>query len=438
MKRINTQTMKHISLLIATLMAPMMFGQTPAPAGPQTQPIALVGGTAHIGNGEVIENAVVTFKDGKLQAVADMTRVRINRSEYQVIDTTGKHIYPGFILAGSQVGLTEVGSVRAMNDNTEQGEFNPNIRALAAYNTDSEYIPTLRFNGILTAQTTPSGGIISGTSSIVQMDAWNWEDAALKTDDGVHLNWPQRTIRRFNFSTFRRENRPNEQFDASVLELERMFADASAHSKLKNSPANIKLAALEGLFSGKQTLYIHADAAKEIIEAVLFAEKHGVKRMVIVGGESALQITDFIKEHKVPIILTGAHQLPSTPSENIDRPFEMASLLHKAGIPFAITVSGVMGSRNLPFHAGTAAAYGLDKEQALAAITGNAARILGVSDTLGTLEAGKDATLFISQGDALDMRGNILDKAFIQGRDVPLTGMQQRLYEKYHAKYSDN
>ena len=438
MRPIKASGMKTILLLLFTsFVAPFISAQTPAPAGPQTRPIALVGGTAHLGNGQVIENAVVTFKDGKIQTVADLTNIRINRGEYTVIDTTGKHLYPGFILASSQAGLTEVGSVRAMNDNAERGEYNPNVRALSSYNTDSEYLPTLRFNGILTAQSTPTGGIISGTSSIVQLDAWNWEDAAYVADDGVHLNWPSRTVRRFNFSTFRRENRPNDAYDATLLDLERMFSDARQYGRLNHKQNNLKLASLQGLFSGKQRLFLHATDAKSMIEGVLFAQKHGVEKSVIIGGTDAMYIKDFLKKHQIPIVLTGTHRLPDQPSEDVNMPYLLPSLLQEAGIPFGITVGGLMGSRNLPFHAGTAAAYGLDKEQALAAVTGNVAKILGISDRVGTLEAGKDATLFISQGDALDMRGNIVEKAFIMGRDVPLSGMQQRLYDKYHEKYKN-
>ncbi|MEM7510014.1 MAG: amidohydrolase, partial [Bacteroidota bacterium] len=163
----------------------------PAPA--QEKPILLSGATAHLGNGEVIESAMIGFKDGKISLVTNIAAA-VSVAEYEVIDVSGKHIYPGFILPVSGLGLAEVNAVRATVDNSEQGAYNPNVRSIIAYNTDSEVIPTFRFNGILMTQVTPSSGVIPGTSSIVQLDAWNWEDAVYKMDDAIHLDWPAKSF----------------------------------------------------------------------------------------------------------------------------------------------------------------------------------------------------------------------------------------------------
>ncbi len=412
-----------------------LSAQVPDPAPPQAKPIALVGGTAHIGDGTLIENAVVTFDQGKITAVANLDNIRINRTTHEIIDTTGKHIYPGFILASGILGLTEVESVRATIDTEEVGQLNPNVRSIIAYNTDSELIPTWRYNGILTTETCPEGGIISGQSSIVQLDAWNWEDAAVKTDTGLHINWPARKALRFDFATFSRTWQDNKHYEHEMLELEKIFSEAHSYTKLANSEANIKLAAMAGLFSGEKTLFIHADSARDMVEAVLFAEKHGVTRTVLVGAEEALTVADFLVKHKVPVILAELHRLPNTPEEDVDGPYKLPAQLQAAGVTFGISYTKLMSGRNLPFVAGTAAGFGLDREQALAAITGNIARILGIDDQVGTLKVGLDATLFISSGDALDMRTNNLEAAFIGGRHIELGGMQQRLYERYKKKY---
>ena len=416
------------------LFCSLLTAQVPDPAPPQAKPIALAGGTVHIGNGKVIESGVVTFDKGIITAVADMSAIRINRATHDIIDTTGKHVYPGFILADSQLGLSEVGAVRATVDTSETGEMNPNIRSIIAYNTDSEMIPTLCYNGVLMAQVVPGGGTISGQSSMVQLDAWNWEDAAWKTDIGIHVAWPQRKVRRFDFATFTRTWQDNKDYDKQMADLAKMFDDAKGYAKV-NGPANLKLEAMVGLFSGEKTLFIHASAGPDITSSVLFGKEHGVKKMVIVGGEGALPVADFLVKHKVPVILGGVHRLPDNAEDDVDMPYKLPALLHQAGVDFCITYPSLMNSRNLPFLAGTAAAYGLDKEQALAAITGNVARILGISDQTGTLENGKEATLFISSGDALDMRSNNVETAFIMGRNIQLGGMQQRLYQRYKKKY---
>lgn len=405
------------------------------PAGPQETPLLLTGATAHLGNGQIIENAIIGFDKGKLTIVAKSGEA-VNKSGYEIVDVTGKHIYPGFILPATDLGLAEVSSVRATLDNDETGLVNPNVRSIIAYNTDSELIPTLRFNGILIAQIRAFGGLISGTSSIVQLDAWNWEDAIFQADEGIYMNWPNRETRQFDFSTFTFKTSPNERYDQYIAELTEIFAESRNYRKGDyGNKVNLKLEAMKGLLEGGKKLYINANDAKSIIESIKFAKNMGVEKVVLVGAGEAYMIKEFLKAEDIPVILGNVHSLPRKPDDDVDLPYRMAYLLHREGILTGLAYRGTQNSRNLPFFAGTAASYGLGREEALKLITSNTAKILGIDDRVGSLEVGKDATLFVSEGDALDMRSNQLIHAFINGRKIQLDATQQALYQKYKSKY---
>lgn len=413
------------------------LAQVPTPAPPQSEPILLRGGTAHLGTGEVIEDAAIAFTDGKITSVGAATAFG-DTASYRVIDVSGQHVYPGFILPDTDLGLIEIGAVRATVDNAEEGSLNPNVRSLIAYNTDSELIPTFRFNGILLAQITPQGGLISGTSSVVQLDAWNWEDATVSADNGLHLHWPSRFRNEFDFETFTVKQVPNPKYEEQRRSVQTLFADTQAYAETKEPDTdNLKLNAMEDVMDGSKTLFLHSDEAREVLEAVLFAERYQVPKVVLVGSSGLLDVKDFIKERNIPVILENLHQLPDHPDSDVDRPYRLAQLLHQEGILVSLAYNEGMTARgrSLPFLAGTAAAYGLNREEALQLITANPAEILGIADRVGTLAEGKQATLFVSEGDALDMRTNRLTHAFIDGRQITLPAMQQELYQKYKSKF---
>ncbi|MEZ4904810.1 MAG: amidohydrolase family protein [Spirosomataceae bacterium] len=385
-----------------------LWGQNPAPARPQSKAIALVGGTIHVGNGSVIERGTLVFDKGILTAVGD-ANTAFDRTKTEVIDAAGKHLYPGLIAMGATTGLVEISSVRATTDMQEVGTMNPNTRALVAYNTDSEVIPTLRNNGLLLTQATPQGGMISGSSSVMELDGWNWEDAVLKKDDGLWLTWPAFFAREFNFEDFSVSLQKNTRRQEAINTLTQLFSEANAYSQIKNpSVTNLKLESLRGLFSGKQSLYIRADNSKDIVEAVKFAKQQGVKKTIIVGAEDALRVADFLKENKVAVVLGETHRLPSRQDEPVYQPYQLPSLLHKAGVTVALSYGeAYWRTRNLPFVAGTAAGFGnLDKEEALKMITSTPAKLMGIDHQVGTLEKGKMATLVVCKGDILDMRSN--------------------------------
>jgi hypothetical protein len=406
----------------------------------QQKSVLIANATAHLGTDSVIQNSLIGIRNGKIDLVAD-ANARIDRSTYdEFIDATGKHVYPGLIAPNSTLGLTEIEAVRATNDFREVGGVLPHIRSLIAYNTDSKIIPTVRANGVLLAQITPRGGIISGTSSILQLNGWNWEDAVYKADDGIHINWPRIQSRKFidEEQGFAGPYEKNKEYTRQTEELIKLFSDAKAYVQAPNKEINLRFEAVQKLLNGSKIAYFHANSVKEIIEAVNFAKTYALPKVVIVGGKDSYLVTDLLKEHNVSVILCRIHDLPDHPEDDVDQVYKLPYLLHKAGILFCLNNAGdqeATNTRNLPFIAGTAAAYGLTKEQALRAVTLNAAKILGIDKTSGSLEQGKDATLFISTGDALEMRTNHVERAYIKGEIVDLYTEQQALYEKYKKKY---
>jgi imidazolonepropionase-like amidohydrolase len=411
-------------------------------ANAQTKSILIMNGIAHLGTDSVIQNSYIGIKNGKIIEVLDASKTKVELGNYdEKIDATGKHIYPGIIAPNSTLGLIEMESVRATSDFREVGITLPNVRSLIAYNTDSKLVPTVRTNGVLLAQITPRGGMISGTSSIVMLDGWNWEDAAYKIDDGIHLNWPK--IQNFRYldedNIYPGPYEKNKDYSKQINDLKKLFADAKAYNETEViEEKNLRFESMKGLFSGAQTLFIHTDGAKEIIEAVNFAKQNGIKKVAIVGGKDSWLVTDLLRENNISVIVQRVHSLPEHPEDDVDLPYKLPYLLQQAKVLFCLNTDGdmeAMETRNLPFMAGTAAAYGLTKEQALKAITINTAKILGIDKTTGSIEVGKEATLFISTGDALDMRANNVEIAFIKGKSIDLNNDQKMLYEKYKKKY---
>lgn len=405
----------------------------------QKNKILLLNGTAHIGNGEVIEMSYVAFANGKIEMVADAKGIRLNPAAYDtVIDIAGKHVYPALISPNTILGLQEAEAVRPTSDYNEVGGINPNVRSLIAYNTDSKILPTVKTNGVLYTQCTPRNGLISGSSSIMATEGWNWEDAVLKADDGIHINFPK-SFQKMGWWAEPAPGNKNNKFEEELLALNSFFTDASAYfNNPEKTESNLRFEAMKSVFAGKANLYLHANSEKDIIQAVNFARKYNIQKPVIVGGKDAWKITSFLKSNKVPVILNRLHDLPDLPEEDIDITFHIPALLWKDSVLFCLQMEGdmeAMQSRNLPFVAGTASAYGLSKEQALQSITLNTAKILGVSDVLGSLEVNKMASLVVSDGDLLDMKTNKVVMAFITGKTVNLVNEQQLLYEKYKAKY---
>lgn len=425
--------MKQLLNIYSVLMlcCTITFAQQ-TPASKQTQAITITGATIHVGNGTVIENGTVVFENGKIQAVGNSSTA----TKGNIINATGKHIYPGFIGANTNLGLVEVDAVNASNDQDEMGAMIPHVRSLIAYNAESKVVESMRPNGILVAQVSPNGGRISGTSSIMQLDAWNWEDAAVKADDGIHLNWPSSLSRGRWWLGEPAGLRPNSNYGKQVNEILNFVKESKAYLKGKRTTKNLPFEAMEGLFNGTQKLYVHVNDEKGITDAVNFSVENGIK-MVVVGGYQAHTVTGLLKSNNIPVLIDHTQSLPKNEDQDYDLPYKNPKLLTDAGILVGIHTGNQSNfqTRNLPFWAGQVVGQGMDKEDALKLITSNIAKILGIDDQLGTIEVGKNATLFISEGDALDMRGNQLTHAYIDGRAISLETHQTKLWKRYHNKY---
>ena len=413
--------------------------ETVYPAPKQSSPIAITNATVHVGNGQVLNNATVLVVDGKIAAVGNNVQVPAGA---QVINSQGKHVYPGLILAASNLGLVEINSVRATSDVREIGELNPNVRSLVAYNADSKVINTLRSQGILLANIVPQGSLLAGSSSVVQLDAWNWDDAAYKTDAGLHIYMPSLLARPRGFEG-RRNSGPSDTESDPVKEgldkvdqLKSFFKEAKAYHSISNPrESNLKFASVKGLYDKSQKLYVHANTVKQMLVALDFVKEFGFD-VVIVGGADSWQIADLLKQNNISVILNQPHSLPTGTDDDVDQPYKTAALLQKAGVSFVINDDDAQTrGRNIMYNAGTAAAYGLTKEQALQAITLNAAKVLGIDKQTGSIEVGKDANIIVCEGDILDMRTSNVIHAFIQGRKVNLDDKQKQLNDRYQHKY---
>ncbi|OAV43716.1 amidohydrolase family protein [Lewinella sp. 4G2] len=420
--------MRSLYLFLLLAFATTLSAQNPTPAADQEGAILITNATIHVGNGTVIEGGSILFENGQITQVGKNVGAAAGAKQ---LDGTGKHVYPGLFALNSQLGLTEFNAVRATNDQRETGYINPNARALIAFNTDSQVIPTVRSRGVLFTQATPMGGLVSGRSSIMQLDGWNFEDAGVGPDDGVHLNWPRRNS--YNWQTGRLI--ANERYDELVTGLENFLNEAAAYCSAGRQGERLtKLEAMCEAMNKTKNVYLHVDEARDIQQGVQLLKKMGAN-VVIVGGYQAYRVADFLKQEDVPVILSSTQALPDNQDDAIDQPFRNPALLAEAGVTFALSHGGSWEQRNVPFIGGQAVAFGLDYEAAITALTLTPARIAGVSDRYGSLEPGKSASLILVSGDVLDMRTSEVEAAFIDGRMVDLTNKQSELAEKFRELY---
>ena len=408
---------------------------TPAPGKTLNKPILFQNAVIHTGTGEAPIIGDLIISEGKIIKVGSRGNAQ-NPGSMTIVDLAGKHIYPGFIAVNSDIGLEEIEAVRATRDAQETGSINPNARSIIAYNADSKVTPTHRANGVLTAQIAPKGGVFSGTSSIVQLDAWNYEDAVIVKEDAVYLNW---------FDTepsFSPSAPPLEEQKKNILQAEtelhtfmkNALAFASEQGSEKNARHNLLYSAMIPVLKKEKPLFIRASTEKQILSAIAFGQQYNL-RIVIAGAQEAYTLLDLLKKSNIPLVLFKPHQLPYREDDPVDLPYRLPALLENAGIPYCFDMDVFWNERNLPFQAGTAAAYGINPEQALKALTLYPAQILGIEKQTGTLEPGKDATLFISEGDALDMRTSKITDAFIQGRKISLENIHTDLFRKFQKRY---
>ncbi|MDC0386329.1 amidohydrolase family protein [Flavobacteriaceae bacterium] len=425
--------MKNYILLFVICLSHTLLGQQ-TPADEQEQSILITNAVIHKGDGTLLEQGAVGFEKGIISYVGPSSEA----PNYQrTIDGNGKHLYPGFIAANSTLGLSEIDAVRATVDFDEIGDFLPHIRTAIAYDAESKIVESMRPNGVLIAQITPRGGLISGSSSVMQLDAWNWEDAVIKADEGIHLNWPSPYTRGRSWIGEDPALKVSTNYISRTEKIKTFFENAKVYDS-NQDPVHLPYQAMKGLFQGSKTLYLHAKDEKQIVDGVRYLEKIGIAKIVLVGGNEALEQLQFLKEKNIPVIVSRPHRLPDNEDHHPKAAFQLAAELVKAELIVSIDVSGRMErmyTRNLPFYAGSFAAYGIEKETALKLITSNPAKILGIDNQVGTLEVGKQATLFLCEGDALDMRTNSIHHAFIKGREISLETHQTELWKRYSNKY---
>lgn len=411
--------MKYLIIIKSCIVALLLSGFCKA------QTTIISGATIHVGNGQVIANGVLVIEKDRLVEVG--TSLKNLYKNATVVDASGKHIYPGLIAMNNIMGLNEIDAVRATRDYQEQGEFNPNVRAQIAFHTDSKILPTAIYNGVLYTQPVPQGGVISGSSSLLKTKAWNWEDATVVKDDGIHLNWPQVSPNNPKHEEILRE---------AILEIETFFANAKQYQQQNKPTFNARFAAMKDLLNGKGNLYIHAQEAQSIVRAIGFFKQHYPSiKLVLVGATDAYLLIDFLKTNQIPVVLSNIHRLPLRNADAIDQPYITPSQLVQAGIKVAISLEGSWESRNLAYIAGTASAYGLSREEALQTITLTPAQLMGIDKEIGSLEVGKKASILIAEGDLLNMKTSKLWKAFIEGEEIDLNNEQVKLAEKYLNKY---
>ncbi|MEZ4721409.1 MAG: amidohydrolase family protein [Flavobacteriales bacterium] len=430
--------MKYSSALMLVLLSLVGMSQIPSPGKKNTKKVLVRYATAHVGNGEKIENAYLAFNGDEITMLANGNNMRINVLDYDsIIDAEGKHIYPGFIIMDSRLGLTEIDQVNATHDFNETGMLTPNVRALPAFNAESKVVSTVRTNGILMAQIAPSGGVLSGTSACVHFDGWNWKDAAVRGEEGVYLNWPSR----YGYRGWWAEpgsSKENKKYEEQQRQIYDYFAEARAYSvDSSQQEQNLRFESMRGLYSGSKRLYVRVNWAKDILDVVQFLRQSGIENYAIAGGAEAHLVTTELKENHVPVIIDRVHKLPAHEDDPLYKPFELASQLVEAGVEVAFATSGdmeAMISRNLPFQVGTAVHHGLEYEKAIQCITQVPAKLMGIEENYGTIESGKKATFFISSGDALDITTNNVEAAFVDGRPVDLNNSQIELYKKYSKR----
>lgn len=413
-------------LLLACGMASVSLAHSELPGAKQTTPIVLENVTLHPVTSPPIANGKLLFQDGKIVALG--TDIAAPDDALHV-DLGGHHVYPGLFDSYSQLGLVEIEAVRATRDITETGSINPNVRAHVAVNPDSELIPVTRSNGVLLALTVPTGGLLSGQSAVLQLDGWTYEDMTLAAGAGMHVHWP-RTPAVLG----------DEKANQDPLEsLKNALDTARAYQRARtgpDQPIDVRWEGLLPVLAGQMPLIVSADDVQQIQSAVAFCEQEQLK-LILYGGYDAPHCASLLVKHDVPVIIAGVYRLPLRRDDEYDAAYTLPQRLRQAGIRFCISASerfGASNVRNLPYHAATAAAYGLPRDEALKSITLYPAQIFGLANRVGSLEVGKDATLIVTTGDPLETASQVR-KAYIQGREVQLNDRHKRLYRKYREKY---
>lgn len=407
-------------------------------AAPQKRPVVIHNAAIHPISAASIERGWLRFEDGVITGMGSGDAP--SERDAMRVDAEGRHVYPGLVGANTVMGLMEIGAVRATIDYAETGSVTPEVRAAVSVNPDSTIIPVTRSNGVLTVGVLPVGGVIPGRPSVIRMDGWTWEDLAIDSEAGLLINWPN--VRPTRFRGMRRSEADQmERIREAIRAVDDLFDEAAAYFAARDAddtlPVDVRLESMREVVEGRDPVFVRANELDQIQSAVTWASGRGLD-VVIIGGRDAGELLDLLRRHDVGVILTGTHRMPSRRDSDYDQAFRLPSLLEEAGVRWCLGTTGgsfqTPHERNLPYHAATAVAYGLSADAAMRSITVNAAELLGVGDQLGSLEAGKAATLIITDGNPLEITTSV-EMAFIDGRAIDLKNKQSALYEKYREKY---
>ncbi len=409
---------------------------------------AIVGGTIHPVSGPIIPVGTVVIVDGKVQAVG--AKVAVPKKAVR-IDARGLQVYPGFIDAGTSLGLNEFGEVGQATDQQELGTYQADLVALTSVNAQSEHFPTTRFEGITSALTAPSGGTIPGQASVLNLAGWTNELMGLKPKAALVVNWPiggggfsdfgindikdddELTDDLLAGGTIQRAG-PRSSDTTTPSELSTYFDKAVTYKTMHES-VDLGLEAMQPYLRGELPVLIRVRNRAGIRGAVDFAKKYKLK-VVLVGAADAWKEAALLAKNHIPVILNPAGKStlsansPSNDWDPYDTPYATPALLKRAGVQFAFQSDDYAGVKNLPQRVAESCAYGLSKEDALAAVTLSAAQILGVSDKVGSISPGKLGNIVISDGDAFELNSNIR-YVFINGRPVELKSKFTRLRDQY-------
>ena len=407
--------------------------------GATAEPVALTGATVHTVAQGTLENATVVFDGERIVSVAAAAAAPAGA---RVIDCRGKHVWPGFIHSNTTLGLTEVSSVRGTNDFAEMGRVNPNIRAEVALNPESDLIPVARAGGITSALIVPRGAAITGTSALIRLDGWTYEDMTRRTPVALHVIWPAMGISRSFFET-RSEEEQKKERDRAIQDVRQAFEDARAYGTARGAAGkpgvprhdqDVKWDAMLKALRGEIPVLFHCTALNQMQAILKFVDEQELRNVGLVGGYDAWRVADELKRRNIAVITGGTLELPARGSDTYDASMSLPARLQAAGVRFCIADGGETGNaRNLSQHAAMAAAFGLTRDQALRAVTLSAAEILGVGDRLGSIETGKLADLVVGDGDPLEMTTHI-EQVWIAGKPTSMENRQTRLFQKYDQR----
>ncbi len=393
-------------------------------------------------SGATIENGTVVIQNGKIAAVGANVSVPAGA---ETVDGKGLSVYPGMIDAGTNLGLTEISlSVPGSVDVAETGEMNANAKAILGINPHSTHINVTRVNGITTVLSLPVGGIISGQAAVINLNGSTQAEMTVVPTFGLVINFPRiSTFGGFNPFVGAQTvdfSEALKQRDKRTDDLRKLFRDAENYAKVQDAYArdkslpypaiDLKMDAMTAYVRGEKPIIFTAERERDIRNVISFAKEMKIKA-IILGGQEAWKAADELKQNNISVIYTNIYSLPVRDDDAYDYLFEAPAKMQQAGVKFAVS-SGNNGPeiRDLPYHAGLAAAYGLPKDEALKAVTLYPAQILGVSDRLGSIETGKIANIVVADGDILEPRTNI-KYLFIGGKMLPLTSRHTELFEQF-------